>query len=302
MKKLLKTIIIISIAFTIAACSGGGSSSGGSGSGAKKVADDLDVMAMHISAPAEYETVERYTEYRPDGSIIEKDILFNLSDTEGYTYAFAGDSVLADMTDVSKLEQFEENGKTVYRYDSGDNMMAFIQVDKDLYAVDYTTSEKNEDKLRELVKGVSFTNKTTTIVDDTSLNDIQYKIDDRNLAETGVRREEDPKGNLIAKTVTWYFGEDENNVDFRFMIRVYANSKLEDVLSESKTYEQKEINGITYSSLVNDDGNPSYEYSVQHGDDVYMIRNNGSSNGWFTNRSEESYTAFETFMNNISFK
>ena len=137
---------------------------------------------------------------------------------------------------------------------------------------------------------------------DTDLYDISYKLDEAlkvysystNLTET-------PDGETVEKSVTWKFGEDSDNIDFRFQIAVCKNSTVKEQLKEDKEYEEKTIGTIAYTVRVPDEGKKAFEYITQHGKDVYIIRNNGKS-GWFTTRSEESEEAFEKFLNTISFK
>ena len=300
MKKLLKLLLLAVMVMMITACSGGGSASSG---GKKKVADDQDVLALHFTTPGTFESVERYCEVTTEGKLVEKDIVFNFADGESVGFAVMPGEKLAEMTNVDNLEQYEINGFKVYRFDSGNDMMAFIQNGEDLYAVDrYLNTVDDGTILKEVLGGVSFTKSTTTTLDEAGFDELNYQLDDdHSVYKTATRISEDAEGNQTEKMVFWYYGSDENT-DFRFMINAYRNSTFEDILSKEDTYEEKEINGIAYKVLVNTNGDPSYEYYTQHGNDVYMIRNSGTSNGWFVDRSEESYTCFEKFLNTVSFK
>ena len=306
MKKLIKVCLFVLVVLMLAACSGGGSgnNNGGTG-GAKKIADDLDVIALHFAAPSEFESVERYCESTVDGKLIEKDIAYNLANGETITYAAMPETLLSDLTSLDTFEQIEVNGFTVYRYNSGNDIMAFIQNGNDLYAIDYNmTTPDDGTALKEILGNVSFTKNTTTITDKGDFDEVNYTFDDSHkVYDVSTRIVEDPDGKMQEKTVYWSFGESDENQDFRFYIHVYKNSTYDQVLSESKTYEDKEINGITFKALVNDDGSPTYEYDAEHNGDVYIFRNSGVSNGWFgVTRSDESNTYFDKFINSVSFK
>ena len=303
MKKLIKTVLFVLLTLMLVACSGGGSNGGNGGGGKKTMAND-DVMALHLaSAPSEFVSVERYSEVADDGSIIEKDLVFNLNDEESVTIGFMPGQHLADLTNVDNLEQYEVNGFTVYRYNSGNDVMGFIQHGDDLYVVDMTMSEADDgSKLKELMNGVSFTDATTTVLDEPVIDELNYKLDDdHKVIATSVRLTEDPEGNLLEKYVLWHYGTDEKE-DFSLSIRVNKNKNIEEYLKEDSTYEDVEINGITYKALISSSEDPSYLYYTQHNDDAYTVRNNGDTSGWFASRSAESYACFDKFINSISFK
>ena len=134
------------------------------------------------------------------------------------------------------------------------------------------------------------------------VQDIEYKFDESwNNTEYTIRNTENVEGEIIEKQVMWYFGKDKDNTDFRFMIRIHKNQKLEDVLKEDSEYIDKEVAGIQYKALKTDEAS-EYVYYTEHNDDVYEIRNAGTISLWWTNRSDESRTAFDTFLNSISFK
>ena len=299
MKKIIKLVMFVFLAMMLAACSGG---SGNGGNGKKSLADD-DVLALHFTAPGEYSEVERYCERKTDGSLIEKDIVFNFNEDESVGYAVMPGEKLADMTNVDNLEQYEVNGFTVYRIDSGNDMIAFIQNGDDLYAIDRRMTEVDDGTvLKEIVNNVSFTGNTTTDFDEPAFEEINYELDkDHTLYKTSTRVVEDREGNLVRKFVNWTYG-DEKTTDFTFAIRAYKNKTLEDMLSTDSTYEDVEYNGVAYKALVNSSGDPSYAYYTQQGNDVYLIRNNGDDSGWFVDRSADSYACFEKLLNSISFK
>ena len=300
MKKIIKLVLFVMLAMMLAAFAGG--SGNGGGSAAKTIADD-DVMALHMNKPAEFVSVERYCEATTDGKIVEKDLVYNLSDEESITIGFMPAQKLSDMTNVDNLEQYEINGFTVYRFNNGNDVMGFIQNGEDLYVVDMTMKEVDDGtKLKELLGGVSFTSNTTTVMDEPAFDELNYQLDDdHSVYKTTSRVTEDPNGNLMEKNVGWHYGE-EGNEDFTFMIRVDKNKTFADILIADNTYEDVEINGLAYKVYVSSANEKPYSYYIEHDNDVYNIRNSGDTSGWFSSRSEESYTCFDKFINSISFK
>ncbi|MBR3250425.1 MAG: hypothetical protein IKF80_01825 [Erysipelotrichaceae bacterium] len=298
MKKIIRLTLFIFLALMLVGCAGG--STGGSGK--KSMADD-DVLALHFTAPSEYSEVERYCETTVDGKLIEKDIVFSFNENESVGFAVMPATKLADLTSIDNLEHYDVNGFTVYRFDTGNTMIAFVQNGDDLYAVERVMSEVDDGTvLKEVVNGISFTKNTTTETDEAAFEEMNYELDkDHSLYGTSTRITTDAQGNLVRKFVNWIYGT-EKEEDFTFAIRYYANKTIEELWSADNTYEDVEFNGVKYKALVNSSGEPSYAYYTQQGNDVYLIRNNGTSDGWFTNRSEESNVCFEKFLNTISFK
>ncbi|MBO7677353.1 MAG: hypothetical protein J6S49_07560 [Erysipelotrichaceae bacterium] len=302
MKRIFKIALFTVLTLMLVACSGGGSNGGNGGGGKKTIAND-DVMALHLTVPEGFDSVERYSEADVDGKIIEKDLVFNYGAEEAVTIGFMPGQHLAEMTNVENLEQYEINGFTVYRFNSGSDVMGFIQNGDDLYVVDMSMKEPDDgSKLKELMGSVSFTNATTTIMDEASYEEVNYQLDeDHKVYSTSVRVIEDPEGNLLEKNVVWHYGTSEKE-DFSFSIRVYKNKKYEDVLDENSTYEDVEINGITYKAYVSSANDPYYSFTTEQNGDVYNVRNNGDTSGWFASRSAESYECFNKFINSISYK
>lgn len=313
MKKLLALLLALVMVAALAACSSGQPASDG-GEGAeqvteapvsKTIADDTSVMKMSFSAPASYENVERFFEYLADGTMYEKNIHYTLADGSEITYAYANEE--QDMVAAAESQEHETAeyaGKTflIFNYDSA--YQSFAQEGSEVFGVQYAPAEGDgKETFDQLMGGISFTDNTETVKDDLDLGDISFTIDNAlPLFGYSTSVTETPAGDLLKKSVTWKFGEDRNNIDFRFLIRVFKNSTVEEQKKADKEYEEQEINGVTYTVLVDSGEDAPYEYMTQHGDDVYMIRNNGSNNGLWTTRSEESDAAFEAFLNTISFK
>ena len=303
LKKLIIIFLTVLMVMTMSGCSGSSNGNGGSDEPEKikKIADDTSTNLLSFSAPEKFDKAERFIEQSVDGEIIEKDITFYFNDGTELTYAYAKDQSLEGLIDLDSLEKIENGDDVFYVYVSGSSYVAFAMKDNDLYAVKYALLDgQSRDPFDEAVKAVSFKDNGPMITNDLDLGGISYTIDPSlNVYKLVTNMTEDPDGNQLEKYVLWKYGQSDDEMDFRFLIRVFRNSTVEDQKKQDKEYEERTVNGISYTVLC-DEGNP-YIYYTQHGDDVYEIRNSGKSNGWFTSRSEESYTAFEAFVNSISF-
>ena len=314
MKKLVLFLIIL---LCLVGCgSAGGNNSGGNSGGGQQnnqpkgndlsdVTKDTSLMKLKFEIPENYTEVERFSEVMAsDGSAIEKDLSYAFEDGSAIGYAYTYGTVLADLTDTSSWEQVEIDGKPFLYYASGNDYMLFYQDDKVLYGIDYKSeAEDAKDKLLEYAKSVKLTDSKDLYLDDTSIEGVSYDVDKNlNLVSTAVTlsKDNDATGNYSMKSVTLKFGESDDKLDFRFVVRVYKDTTLDEVLSENKDYGDAEINGISYKTLNDED--KIYVYLTQQGSNVYEFRNNGSNNsGWFVSRSEESYENFNNLMNSIKF-
>ena len=297
MKKIVLLLISLAMVFGLCACSGG--SSDGSGKSGK-VADDTSVMGMGFALPENYETVERYCEFDREGNLIEKDITYTLTDGKTLGYAYTPNSDLSELIDFSSMDSVEQGGKTCYFYPNGDDTYVFIPADTDFYAIPYTGPAE---ELKEIIKSLSFTDAKETVTDDTGLGTLSYSFENEdNIYSRSVRvSERKASGTIETKSVQYYFGENEDSQEYRIFLRQYRNRKIEDILDPERNYEEREINGISYTAHISDNYDKPYNYYTQQGNDVYQLANNGTS-GLFTSRSEESFAAFEAFLNTVSFK
>ena len=317
MKKLLALLIAAALIFSLAACSASGTDSKGDNASDNSAAepteapvitaaDDTDVLAMHFNAPEGYDTVERYIEKFSDGSISQKTLTYEFADDSeimvGYTYGHSiTEAVSQEKLDEAEIAEYA--GKSFYIIEQYTTVMAVNQEENYMYGIGYTFSgEIDREKFDAFMDGVSFTDSTATEENDDDMYEIHYALDSTwKISTTNSNQMETPDGEIVKKSIGWHVGEDEDNLDFRFVVRVFKNAKVEDQLSEDKEYEEQEINGVTYTVLKTSDDHKPYEYYTQRGDDVYMIRNNGVSGGWGVDRTEESEAAFETLLNSISF-
>ena len=303
MKKTISLLIVCLMLLSLAACGGGaGKTEQPEPEAPMTIADDTSIYEMRITPPESYESVERYTDKSSDGAIVEKDINYNLTDGSKISYGCMKGQILAELTDISKLESKEINGITYYFLDKSGDYCAFAQKENDLYAVQYTPVEGGDGSLLdELIAGVRYEESEEPVVDDVDLFDIQFTVDEAlPMAGTSVNVTATPAGDITRKSVMWKYGEDPSDLDFRFTVIVCRNATLESVLDAEKEFETKTVGELEYTVLKTEDDAP-YDYFIRHGEDVYEIRNSGSYSGWSVTRSEESVAAFEAFINSVSF-
>lgn len=301
MKKLLTILIMVLL---LCACSGGGNNGGGK---QEDLAKANKVGYMEFVPEETYSNLNSYTEHKADGTLIEKDIIYTRENGIVVGYAVTPDTVLSELGDLSQFDTIEVNGETYYTYTSGNQLVAMYQKDRELYAVELdlsnTAENHEENELENLVATVKFTDKADYTLNSMDMFDINYTVDSSlPIASIAINIDQDADGNVTEKAITWKYGQDSDNLDFRFVVRVYRNQTLEDVLDADSTYLDETINGIDYKVFDTTEDHP-YNYYTQHGNDVYQIRNNGVSSGWLgVDRSEESWTALSNFLNSISFK
>ncbi|MBR0303187.1 MAG: hypothetical protein IJQ80_05005 [Clostridia bacterium] len=324
MKKILALLLVLMMVLSLAACGESAektdkkdgaatadttddTGAGESEADENRVIDDTSVMAMSFGVPGEFESVQRYIEQTVDGEISEKDIIFNFSEDSSLTYAYGMGMSLDDVLEAMSMDKESADTKlcgdtVMYLKTNGTSYYAFGEYGGKLYAVSYSGDDEDAEALfNSSLDGVTFSSASETKMNDTVFEDITYDAgaDD---AICGYRStvEEDREGELIMKNIGWYYGENKDDPDYRFGITCYKNTTVEDEIGENEDTEETEIGGVTYTYIVPDDEKP-YDYYTQYGDDVYEIRNNGAFNGLFTTRSDESATAFEAFLETVSF-
>ena len=302
MKKLICIVLALSMLFAFAGCAGN-NGGGKDEPAAKTVADDRNLIEMTITAPETYASVERFTGRKPDGTLEEKNLIYTLEDDREISYAVMTGQQLAELIDLSNFEQKEIAGQQYYTVERNGDFYAFAQQENNLYAVAYQPAEGEEfTKLEAMLEGVTFGEAAETETDDAEMTGVTYAFDEAlTPAGTSVRVTASPDGTVTQKTVIWKFGEDADKPDFGLYLCVYKNQLLEDVLKEDKEYETATVGELEYTVLKTDDEVP-YEYYIQQGDDVYEVRNNGDTSGWFVSRTEESEVAFEAFLASIRFE
>ena len=316
MKKLLAIILTAAFALSLAAC--GSSGSGGTGSGgstapgtgtggssaAKTIAEDDNILAMSFTPPTDYVSVERTIGKYTDGSIEEKEIdyFFDEDQETMLGFAFATGVNIGDYYTLDELDSAQAGDKTFYFVQTGTETVAIAQVGDDIYAIDYASDEDGTEYVKKIIEDIKFTDNKDTADNNWDLPGITYSTDGLgNLVLSTNRQAETPDGEITEQVLGWSYGDDKLSPDYRLGIYLYKNTSFDDVKSEDKVYEEREINGVKYMVRIPDDDEP-YAYYTQQGDDLYLIMNVGTSNGLWTNRSDESYQAFEKLLNSISFK
>ncbi|MBQ7688400.1 MAG: hypothetical protein IJT27_04190 [Clostridia bacterium] len=299
MKKIIAVMMALALAVSFAACA----KQGDGGKAPKTLAGDTSVMAMCFAAPEGYETVGRVIDKTADGVITEKNIVYNFADGAKLTFAYGANLTLSELFDLTDKETAEYGGRTFYLTSTGKTMRAFAQEGEDLYCINFDLpDEDSRARYDAVAETVSFVEEKETQENGDDLYAINWSFDEAwNCVSASSYLEETPDGAVKEKSMTWRFGADADNVDFRFEIIVYKDAALADQLDDEKQYVEEEINGVTYSVLAVSEDEKPYDYYVQQGDDVYRIKNLGVSNGLFSSRSEESDAAFAQFMNGISF-
>ena len=269
-------------------------------------ASDSYLMSMAITPPQDYSTVERYFQFGEAGNLSEKNMIYTMEDGSTLSYAYSKDTELEDILDTTHLKSIEVGAKQYYRYDYMGSYMAFIQMDADLYGINYEPKDSSVDPdafLEERVNEVVFTGRTTTAIDNEDLFGINYTIDESiPMYSHTLSLTTDPSGNPLKKSLQWRFGEDEAGMLYRFLIRVYKNTTIEDLKEDGKKYEEKNIGDLTFTVEITEEEREPFNYYIENGDDTYLIKNNGATNGWSTSRSDDSIKSFKAFLGTINFQ
>ena len=116
-------------------------------------------------------------------------------------------------------------------------------------------------------------------------------------------QEETKAGDIAHQTFAWNYGTDLMNIDYCFVIYYYKDISIEDVRKEDteRTYEEREVNGVTYIACLAEDGEP-YVYYKQQGNDLYAIMNAENPSGYTQDESaKEIDEAFQTFLSTVKF-
>ena len=318
MKKLVIAMLILSLTLCFAACgnSAGGADTGAAGTGAaavtepdapatpevKRIADDLAVPGMSFVPPEGFVSVERTLD-KADGKLTAKDLQFNYADGGHIDFAYATGYDLSQMSGIENYETEEHGGVTFYNYTSGSTVELFGQVGDVLYGIEYEAGEGVEGRelLDRALEGLKFEDVESVTENVTEIEGIKYTLDTSlNIASTFSANTEDADGNLIRNSMTWRFGEDDDNLAYRLLLRRVAGAKVEDELSSDYAYEDGTLGELPCKVRKDSDGN-IVDYYIQVGDNVYIAKNMGVSTGWSTDRSEESHAAFAAFVGSFVF-
>lgn len=320
MKKFFALLIAVMMILSLAACSKAGENSAGenaSGSAEpaateapapQTIAEDTSAVNMIFAPPEGYETVNRHYEYAADGSVIDKSFTYTFDDDAEVIIGYTKGKEVTDEIPQSYLDDAEiidYAGKSFSVITTGTTIMSVAQDGDVVYGIGWSFAEEiDRDAFDKLMDGISFADNTEAGENGDDLFDIRYTLDSSlNVVSINNNMTETPDGEAVDKSLTWYYGEDEDNVDFRILIKVFRNSTVEDEISKDYRTEELELGGVTYTVLYEDtDSDKPFAYYTQHGEDVYQIRNMGVNSGWSVNRSDESYAALENLMSTVSFE
>lgn len=319
MKRILCLLLTGIMVFALAACSASTGEAQGSSSGSteaiatevsapQKIAEDTTAVSMSFTPPEGYATVNRHFEYAPDGSVVDKSFTYQFEDKSECIIGYTKGKEITDEIPQSYLdnaEVIEYSGKSFSVVTQGSNIMAVCQDGDIVYGVGWSFSdEADRDKFDSLMNKISFTDNTETVENGDDLYAIRYTLDSSlNVVSINNNLTETPDGEAVDKSISWYYGTDKDNIDFRLLIKVFKNSTVEKEVSTDYKTEEIELGGITYTAIYNSDTDEKpFAYYTQQGSDVYQIRNMGKSGGWSTTRSDESYEALEKLMNTVRFE
>ena len=315
MKKVLAVLLCALLIFSLSAC---GSKKDDAKSSEKTtvseepkfidVTEDTDAMNLHFTPPVGYDSVERVSGKDVKGNITEKSFNYTFADNSS---VMVGYTVGKDATDSIPQKSLEKAtaatyaGKPFKVIEEGSAFVALCEEGDVIYGIGYSFAKKadgNKAKFEDFMSKISFTNATETQTDDDNLFGITYDAKAAgNMTSEQITVTKKADGTLTQKAVSWHYGKDEKNLDYRFLIRVYKDTTVDAQKTSGNEYEEKVINGITYAVRKMSNGEKPCEYFTQHGKDVYKIYNHGVAGGWGVDRSEQSQTAFEAFVNSVKF-
>ena len=267
----------------------------------RKLGDDNNVMGLRFPVPETYEYAERTIDRLVSGEVVEKTVSYAFADSSKVQTAFGAAHQLSELTNLEGKETMEAVGQTFYSLGYGRNPQVFAQVGEDIYAVNYELASEDDMHLfDEWMQALTFDGERESEQNDENLFAVRYSFDPSwDLLSLSSTDRQSFEGETLKRKISWSFGEDADNLAFRFMICVYKNTTLEEKLDAEKEWITKEINGVCYS--VRADHEQPYSYYTQQGEDVYLIQNSDIGDGWIAKRTDESWPAFDWFLDHISF-
>ena len=313
MKKILCLLLAGVMVFAISSCSGSGENSGGSEPAAtealkpQKIAEDTTAVNMSFTPPEGYDTVSRHLEYAADGSVIDKSFSYKFSDKSEVMIGYSKGKKITDEIPqryLDKAENVKYGGKSFLIVTQNKTLMGVCQDGDVIYGIGWSFADAvDRNKFNKIMEGIGFTDNTAATENDDDLYAIRYTLDSSlNVVSVSNKLTETSNGEAVDKSLTWRYGKDKDNIDFRLMIQVFKNTTVEKELPKDYKTGEVEMGGIKYTAVY-DTGTAEkpFAYYTQHGSDVYQIRNMGKSGGWSVTRSDESYKALENLMKTVSF-
>ena len=209
MKKLFLILISILMVLSLSAC-GESNNNGGSTNVKKTIIEDTTLNKLTFTVPESTKEVTRFVVQKTDGTIVEKDISYKLESEDLISIGYMPNQVLSELMDLSNFDSYEANTQTVYLYGSDTDKYAFIQIDKDLYAVE-AQGNNAETLVKNTVDTLGFDGNGELILNDSDLYDITYELPeaDKNISNS-ISVTEDSEGNVVSKYIVFVFGEGED--------------------------------------------------------------------------------------------
>lgn len=327
MKRISALLSAALIILTLAACSGqsDGSKTRSSASGSAeqtatlpegntgtKVIDDNSVAGMEFAPPKAFKSANRNIVESVNGIVIEKDMIYILNDESVLKVILMAGTKLDDVVNTDDYkDKVEQDGVTFHTSKAEKYATAYAEKDGNTYIISYTGSSDTPTykEYDEILKSVHFTGSDETAMNGFDMFDITYETDKSDqLYGYTIAQQEDPKGEIVTKSVTSNYGDDMMNLDYSLRVKVFKNKTvekaMEEVYSQPPKSEEKTVNGIKYTAVMpkEDSGETQpHSYYTQHGSDTYAVYNDGGGVFEIT-RSEESQKAFNALLNSISFK
>ena len=267
--------------------------------------EDVYVFNMHITPPSGVESVGMDLYKDKDGNDIYKTLYYELRDgTELTYYNYIGMSISDIGIETAGLETKTVDGHTFYEYVENSYIYEMCDDGGHLYIIYFYSPSEGERKV--LDDAIA-----TTKIEDSAfgatltpeLPDLSY-TQDPSLPFCGyaISLEEDAFGEVEEKTVIQVYGESFSKMDFSIVTTLYKNKKIEDVVYSLFTeYETVTIGDYSFNANKADDELGVYKYYTQHGDDVYLFKDGGSSGSRWYDRSDASKAAFEAFLPTVVF-
>lgn len=319
MKKILAFLLAAMMVCMLAACSGSGENAGGASLNSTepeateapapaKVADDNECITLKFTPPEGYDEVTRNFEYDADGEIADKSFNYTYADGAEVTIGYTRGRQITDAVPQSYLddaEKVEYSGKSFSVITQGKTIMAVCQDGDIIYGLGWSfVDELDRDAFDQFANGISFIDDIDTTGNGDDLGDIRYTLDSSLNTVTVINSlTETPDGKTVDKSISWYYGADSDNLDFRLKVQLFKDTTVEEQLPEDYTNTTVELGGVSYTAVYQDETiDTPFAYYTQHGSDVYQIRNMGVSSLWSTKRSDESYEALEKLMKTVSFE
>ena len=313
MKKLLILLLLCAFILGLAACGGGSGTPDTGAAGAPETEeavlpeeDSLGVPGVKYEVPEGYVSVEKMADRKADGALFEFNARYLYDENTMISVALAENQNLDEVADKNAMESAEHNGSTYYIQSEGGIIYGVTQVDSDVYGVQYQygtdiTDEAARATFDAVLGSMEYGDYEYTTENDETSTEFDFTLPTLTLESlSSVNRLSAADGKMERKSVTWRFGDDPDDLAYRFLIRVIYGGKVEDETSSSGTYETAEIGGKTYTVRLDSEGD-KYEYYLQDGENVYVFKNLGSG-GWFSTRSEESDLAFDALINSVVYK